>query len=253
MAIFCKSAAIGRCAVVLCSALAMSAGRAAHASGDKAEIGTAVAIKPSVTATLDNDKRNLKEGLRVHRSELLETGADARAELKLDDETKLALGPNASLRLDEFVVGQSATPTTIGVNLVKGTFRFITGSQKSDAYKIETPSATIGVRGTVFDIYVDGNGDTLVLLHEGSVEICSRSRSCREHGIIGRIVHASMAGILSAPVKFTNNLIPGLGVGKAFPFVGRALKIDPVRRLNPSDILEVPRSIDRTIRKVLPF
>ena len=127
-------------------------------AGDAApEIGTAVLIKNEVVATLGDNKRDLREGVRVHRTEYLQTGDSAQAELKLDDQTKLALGPNAGLKLDEFVIGKSGGVTTIGVNFVKGTFRFITGAQKKDAYVIETPSATIGVRGTVFDVYVDGS------------------------------------------------------------------------------------------------
>jgi hypothetical protein len=230
------------------------------------EIGTAVLIRKEVVATLGDNKRDLREGLRVHRAEYLQTGDAAQAELKLDDQTKLALGPNAGLKLDEFVIGKSGGVTTIGVNFVKGTFRFITGSQRKDASVIETPSATIGVRGTVFDVYVDGSGDTLVLLHQGEVNICSRTRTCRRHNRVGRIVHATTAGVLSAPIKFSRGLIPGLtGVGTAFPFVGKALRIDPVRRLRAAAIVEEPvtkageavtkgaRDVGRTVRKVVPF
>jgi FecR protein len=230
------------------------------------EVGTAIVIKQQVLATLGDDRRDLQEGGRVHRNEYLETGDKAQAEIKLDDQTKLALGPNAGLKLDEFVIGKTGGVTTIGVNFVKGTFRFITGSQKKDAYSIQTPSATIGVRGTVFDVYVDGSGDTLVLLHQGAVDICTRNRTCRRHNRAGRIIHATMAGVLSDPIKFSQGLIPGvLGVGAAFPFVGKTLRIDPVRRLKAASIVErpikkvgdtvtkAPRDIGRTFRKALPF
>lgn len=230
------------------------------------EIGTAVLIKKEVVATLGDNKRDLREGLRVHRTEHLQTGDQAQAELKLDDQTKLALGPNADLKLDDFVIGKSDGVTTVGINFVKGTFRFITGSQKKDAYVIETPSATIGVRGTVFDVYVHPSGDTLVLLHQGAVNICSKTRTCRNHNSVGRIVHATPAGVLSAPLKFSGKLIPGLsGAGTAFPFVGKTLRIDPIRRLSTAAIVENPITkagdvvtkgagdVGRTIRKVVPF
>jgi hypothetical protein len=42
----------------------------------------------------------------------------------------------------------------------------------------------------VFDVYVDGKGETLVLLHEGEVDICTRTNTCRRHNTVGRIVHA---------------------------------------------------------------
>ena len=54
-------------------------------------------------------------------------------------------------------------------------------------------------------------------------------------------VAGSVAGVLSAPMKFTKGIIiPGLSAGKAFPFLGRSLRIDPIRRLTPSGIMEGP-------------
>ena len=49
-----------------------------------------------------------------------------------DDQTKLALGPRAKLKLDDFVIGKSDGVTTIALNFLKGTFRFITGSKKAE-------------------------------------------------------------------------------------------------------------------------
>lgn len=240
-------------------------GGAAAADETAPEVGTAITIKREVVATLGEEKRNLEEGGRVHRSEYLQTGDAAQAELKLDDQTKLALGPNAGLRLDDFVIGKSNGVTSIGVNFVKGTFRFITGSERKDAYKIDTPSATIGVRGTVFDVYVDGSGDTLVLLQEGEVDICTKAHTCRRHNSVGRIIHATIGGVLSEPLKFSKNLIPGLAVGTAFPFLGKTLRIDPLGRLRTADIVENPAtkaghaitkgagSIGRAFRRAIPF
>jgi hypothetical protein len=121
----------------------------------------------------------------------------------------------------------------------------------------------------VFDVYVDASGDTLVLLHEGEVQICSSTQSCRRHNSVGRIVHATVAGVVSLPIKFSAQLIPGLSsVERAFPFVGRPLIIDPIRRLKTADIVEPlakpaaraagelqkgTESVGRTVRKMLPF
>ena len=251
--------------LLILAALATIPPSNARADDAAPEIGTAVLIKRDVIALLGDDKHDLKEGGRVRQSEYLETGEDAQAELELDDQTKLALGPNAGLKLDAFVIGKSDGVTSIGVNFVKGTFRFITGSENKEAYRIETPSATIGVRGTVFDVYVDGQGDTLVLLHEGEVDICTTTNDCRRHNSVGRIIHATVGGVLSAPIKFTAGLIPGVAVGTAFPFVGKALRIDPLRRLRLNKIAEGPalkagravtsgaRSVGRAIRRSLKF
>jgi hypothetical protein len=80
-----------------------------------------------------------------------------------------------------------------------------------------------------------------------------------------RIGMPTVSGVLSAPLKFTTGLIPGVGVGAAFPFVGRALRIDPLRRLSAAKIVDGPvgetgraakrggKSLGRKLRKALPF
>jgi ferric-dicitrate binding protein FerR (iron transport regulator) len=235
---------------------------AAENTPSEPEVGTTVLIKRHVTGTLGSMERTLETDSRVYRNELLQTGDKAQAELKLDDNTKLALGPNAELRLDEFVVATSSDVKTIALKFIKGTFRFITGSNASESYKLETPSATIGVRGTVFDLYIAPSGDTFVLLHQGEVEICSHTRTCHQHKDEGRIVRATVQGAVSASLKWTAGLVPGVDVTHAFPFVGHKLVIDPVRRLTHSAIFDravdpitkgAGQGIQRAWKKLAPF
>ncbi len=249
------------CAACVLTLVAVTSVMAAETPAAPTEVGTTVLAKKKVTGIIGVEERELKKGFRVFRNELVRTGPEAQAELRLDDNTKLALGPDAELRLDEFAVGGSSDARSIAVRLLKGTLRFLTGRNTSESYKIETPSATIGVRGTVFDLYIGPNGDTFVLLHQGEVEICTRARACRPHRQVGRVVQATVLGVVSDPVKWTAKLVGGgVSATKAFPFVGRRLVIDPVRRLthraisDDARILERGgRTIERTIRKISPF
>jgi hypothetical protein len=248
------------CAACVLALLSAAPVVAADTEATEPEVGTAVLITNKVTGRLGTQERLLKTGFRVHRNELLVTGPQAQAELKLDDNTKLALGPEAELRLDEYAVAAGSDTKTIAVKLLKGTLRFLTGSNASESYKIDTPSATIGVRGTIFDIYIAPAGDTFVLLHQGEVDVCSRARTCRPHRDVGRVVQATVPGIVSQPMKWAANLVPGVGVAQAFPFVGRRLAIDPVRRLSYGAITDGVRvlegggkTIERTLKKLSPF
>jgi hypothetical protein len=64
------------------------------------------------------------------------------------------------------------------INAVRGAFRFITGNSPKNAYSIITPTATIGMRGTQFDLTVDRlGGTTRVLEYEGITRICKRLRT----------------------------------------------------------------------------
>ncbi len=232
----------------------------ANASTTEPEVGTTVLAKQRVLGIRGDDHRQLKTGFRVHRNELVRTGPKAHAELQLDDNTKLALGPDAELRLDEFAVAPESDTRAIAVRFLKGTLRFLTGRHASESYRIETPTATIGVRGTVFDLYISPQGDTFVLLHQGEVEICSRARACRSHRQVGRVIQATVLGVVSDPMRWTSSLVRGVGVRQAFPFVGRRLAIDPVRRLSHRAITDEFRalekggkSIEKTLRKISPF
>src|SRR5437773_1209186 len=89
------------CALMLLSVAPVGA---AETGATEPEVGSTVLIKEKVTGKLGTEERQLKTGFRVHRNELLQTGPGAQAEVKLDDNTKLALGPDAELRLDEYVV-----------------------------------------------------------------------------------------------------------------------------------------------------
>lgn len=58
------------------------------------------------------------------------------------------------------------------INALEGSFRFISGNGPKSAYSIRTPTASIAVRGTKFDVLVD-DGRTEVMLYEGGVNVCS--------------------------------------------------------------------------------
>ena len=73
--------------------------------------------------------------------------------------------------LDRFVYKESDTGQTVAVKLSKGLFRFTTGSLDKNSYSVTTPTAAIGVRGTVLDIAVSG-ARTKVTLREGRAIVC---------------------------------------------------------------------------------
>jgi hypothetical protein len=71
-----------------------------------------------------------------------------------------------------------------------------------------------------------------------------------------------MLGAVSESLKWSTGLVPGVDVANAFPFVGRKLAIDPVRRLTHSAIIDRAldpitkgsgQGIQRTLKKLSPF
>lgn len=213
-----------------------AAGTGAVAAQSVADgIGVAAHIKQKVTGQLFEDKRHLAKGDAVFQNEALETGAKAQAEFILKDDTRLALGPNSRLRLDKFIYNPDKKTGDIILNAAAGSFRFITGLASKTAYKINTPVATIGVRGTVFDGFVNDKGEVAILLIDGEVDVCTSK--CRRVKRKGYFVRVMQGGIFKGPHLWDKGLFNGVGLARAFPFVGKRLIIDPVRRLNPARLL----------------
>ena len=119
-------------------------------------IGSTALAHNDVTRDLAGASAPLVTGDSVFRNETVRTGADSTAKLVFLDSTNLGVGPVSSLKLDQFVYVGESNGQKMTVNLAKGVFRFTTGALDKKAYEISTPTATIGVRGTVLDIGVQG-------------------------------------------------------------------------------------------------
>jgi hypothetical protein len=136
------------------------------------EVGKSVRIKNQVSASIG--ARNLKPRDPVFASEQIRAGEASHGEILLSDRSKVLVGENSVISLDDFITGSRGFSSGT-IKVAKGAFRFITGNSEKGSMKVETPKSTIGVRGTVFDVYVTDSGETRVLLFQGEVEVCSRT------------------------------------------------------------------------------
>jgi hypothetical protein len=138
-------------------------------------IGSAATARNDVSREISGASGALAVGEAVYRDEAVRTGSDSSAKLVFLDSTNLAVGPVSRVVLDRFVFDAAPSSQAMAVNLAKGVFRFTTGSLDKSAYSITTPTASIGVRGTVLDIGVD-SGRTRVTLMEGKALVCPRRK-----------------------------------------------------------------------------
>jgi hypothetical protein len=114
-------------------------------------IGVASAVRNNVSGSLPTGEVQINVGENVIRNEIVKTASESWTKLVFSDSTNLSVGPNAIVRLSNFV---STGPSSYGkatIDIAKGAFRFATGHSEKRAYEINTGVATIGVRGTVFD------------------------------------------------------------------------------------------------------
>jgi hypothetical protein len=146
----------------------------AHAQAP-ARVGEAAVVHNEVVNATTTNQINVGDG--VLRDETVRTGADSAARFVMADSTNLSLGANASLKLDRTVFNDEHSYKDIAVRLTSGAFRFVTGHSEKTAYKITTPLATIGVRGTILDI-LSQRGSSTIVLQEGAASVCTLSYQC---------------------------------------------------------------------------
>jgi len=116
----------------------------------------------------------LSAGDQVFVNQSIQTDSRASTSIVFNDQTRLSIGSKSIVLLDEFVYRPGSGTNRLVLNATRGALRFVTGRAKSSSYQIDTPTATIGVRGTDFDVYVDRFNSTLLLLRDGIVRICRR-------------------------------------------------------------------------------
>ena len=195
------------------------------------------------------------QGDNVFLNEAVRSGEDSKANLVLDDNSNVTVGPGSTIKLDDFVYSGPKRPGTIALNMTKGTLRFITGDANKRAYTIWTPTAAIGVRGTILRIQVTPT-ETKVINEEGIAIVCHRTkneyasveelrkRRCskeqREKGLCGcqellvpnqeATISQSQIAVTEAPVNAISDPIIAEGFAGGFitPPVGAAALVGAV-------------------------
>ncbi len=91
---------------------------------------------------------------RVESGSTVLTGVNGQAVLRFDDGQVAALANNSTFKIDKFQF-EAAKPEkgSVAVSLLKGALRMITGligERNRSNFALQTPNATIGIRGTDF-------------------------------------------------------------------------------------------------------
>ncbi len=175
-----KSWVIG--SVLLCCLLPLSSVWAAN----EAAVGKVLMAVGDVYARDGSDERSLKRRSKVYEGDVLVTGESGQAQVRMKDGALIALGENTVFEVKAYSYDEAEQDDKVVLSVLKGGLRSITGKVEKSAYTMETPVATLGIRGTVFDIYVGADGSTTVILREGGVDVT---------GQVGEQILLNLAGL----------------------------------------------------------
>lgn len=120
------------------------------------ENGLVLMIKGVVTATSQEKiNRTLVKGAKVFEGDIITTAPKSFSVIRMMDQTKLTLRPDTTIAIGNFNLEEDKEAACI--NLIKGGLRTVTGligKRKPEAFQLDTPVASIGIRGTDFIIRI---------------------------------------------------------------------------------------------------
>lgn len=113
---------------------------------------------PLVAWKADGSTKAISIGSKVDEGDTVVTEKRTYARLKFNDGGEVTLKPNSQFRVEKYRYDQGKPTEDAGTfNLIKGGLRTISGQigkrGNQDSYRLKTPSATIGIRGTIYDAH----------------------------------------------------------------------------------------------------
>jgi hypothetical protein len=169
-------------------------------------IGRVVWVKGTLKAIMQNsEERNLQKMSVIYLHDILTTDANSQAEIAFTDESLMTFYPNTRFTIDKYTLNKSKNGTvgSYVANLVEGGFRTITGliaKNSPSNYQVNTPVATIGVRGTDYAVMIKA-GQLYVGRYNGSP--CVHSKKNAELCLSDTTSYASVASAGAAPVPLS--------------------------------------------------
>jgi hypothetical protein len=128
------------------AALASVAATVTHLSG------------PLAARKADGVTKAISIGSKVDEGDTVVTEKRTYARLKFNDGSEVTLKPSSQFKVDKYSFDEAKPKDDAGsFNLIKGGLRTITGQigkrGNEDSYQMKTPTATIGIRGTIYDAH----------------------------------------------------------------------------------------------------
>jgi len=135
------------------------------------------------------------------------------ANITFKDNTKVRITENSRLLIDDFVFDpKSSDAGRLALKVTAGTVRYASGQiakNNPQRVDIKTPSATIAVRGTDFNMVVDESGQSLVML----VPSCREDERVKEYELeenmckVGEITVSTLGGTVTLDQAFESTYV----------------------------------------------
>ena len=123
-------------------------------------VATVQKVKGTSTIVRQNQTMVATVGLEIWENDILRTGPDGSIGVIFNDDTSLSLGPSSVLVIDNYIFAPRQGKFSIVLRMIRGTAAYLSGlisKLAPDSAHFETPTASIGIRGTKFVVKVEEN------------------------------------------------------------------------------------------------
>lgn len=176
-------------------------------------VATVVALRGTVVAKNKSGvDRNLSIKSQIFTEDVLKTGANGKLQIMFTDNSIISLGRDSEIKIAEYRYQPDQKDGVLRTQVKEGTFRVMGGALAKDAphnFKTETPTATIGIRGSMYAFKTTQDSLSVVFQGGKGIEVFN------DHGKViittpgfGTIVLLNAAP--TPPAKFTEKQINDL-------------------------------------------
>ncbi len=179
-------------------------------------VGTVATLQGSAFVTHNNAATAIHLSDSIYKGDVLRTGPNGTIGITFDDDTTFTLKSNSQIAVDDFVYQQGGSNNAATFNILAGTAAFVAEEvAHTGTMKIDTPTSTLGIRGTTGLVEVPENGSanaangvSIKLYPDadgrvGRIEVFGRDGS--QLGVLNRAASgfAVRAGAPGAPQRFS--------------------------------------------------
>src|SRR3954471_12284967 len=119
-------------------------------------IGHVTKLTGNATAIRNGVSIILNQGDNVNKGDVVQSGSDSTLGITFIDGTVFGLASNAKMVLNEMIYDPNGSDNKSLLSLVAGTISFVAGATaKKGDMKVDTPVATMGIRGTAVLVEID--------------------------------------------------------------------------------------------------
>ena len=131
-----------------------------------ADIGSVFELTGTAVIKRGRDTISVAKGTTIETNDRVDT-KNGVVNIRFKDNTTVKVTENSSLVIDDFVYDPASNSGKLGMKAASGTVRYVSGNiahNNPNSVKINTPTASIAVRGTDFVMAVDETGKSMMML-----------------------------------------------------------------------------------------